>query len=196
MQQVARSLLEDAPAARAAAAAPPRRFDLAAAGGAPARDPAALLALLRGREEAALGALARAIAGAGGGKGAKEAAFDDNLDRVVALGWAYTERMCLQNMAGEAKRAGGGDPASGRALGALAALYGASCAERAGGALLAAGLIGPADADALRGAVNGLCRALATGGAAAPALKLVDAFGVPEHLLGAPIAGNWRTIGA
>jgi hypothetical protein len=30
---------------------------------------------------------------------------------------------------------------------------------------------------------------------AAPALKLCGAFAIPEHLLSAPIAKNWREIG-
>jgi hypothetical protein len=29
---------------------------------------------------------------------------------------------------------------------------------------------------------------------AAPALKLCEAFAIPEHLLAAPIAKNWREI--
>lgn len=203
MQQVARALLEDpkAVAAAAAAAAPARRFGLAAAGGAAAADPAALLALLKAREGALLAGLAGALAAAaaGGAKGAREAAFDDNLDRVVQLGWAYTERMCLQNMLVEAGRAaaksGGDGAAAAPALRALAALFGASRAERAAAPLLAAGLVGPADAEALRLAVNRACRALCRG--APPAcLKLCDAFGIPDHLLQAPIAFDWRSMGA
>jgi acyl-CoA oxidase len=198
MQQVARSLLEDGAAVRAAAsaAAAPRRFDLAAGGGAAARDPETLLALLRAREDGLLAGLAGALAAAGPGK-AKEAAFEEELDRVVDLGWAYTERMCLQNMLAEAPRAArnAGAPAA-RALRALAALFGASRAERGAAGLLARGAIGGADAEALRGAVNSMCRALGGGGARAPALALCDAFGIPDHLIQAPIAFNWRAMGA
>lgn len=194
MQQVVRSLLEDAAAVRAAAAsaASPRRVDLAAAGGAPASDPAVLLALLRAREAALLAAIAGALGAAGGGK-AREAAFEDNLDLVVELGWAYTERMCLQNMLSEARRA---DDGSAKALRALAALYGASRAERAAARLLAAGAATGADVEALRGAVNGMCRALGGGGARAQALVLCEAFEIPDHLLQAPAAFNWRAMGS
>jgi acyl-CoA oxidase len=195
MQQVTRSLLEDAAAVRAAVASTsaPRRFDLAAGGGAPAADPATLLALLKAREERLLAGIASALGAAGG---AKEAAFESQLDRVVELGWAYTERMCLQNMLGEAARAARTDAAIGGALRTLATLYGASRAERGAAGLLAAGAIGGADAEALRAAVNGLCRRLGGGGGAAPALVLCDGFGIPDHLLAAPIAFNWRAMGA
>ncbi|GBF88240.1 hypothetical protein Rsub_00952 [Raphidocelis subcapitata] len=195
MQSVARSLLEDTAAVRAAAAAAaaPKRFDLAASGGAPASDPATLLALLRAREERLIAGAAAAAAGAAGGK--KEAALDDQQDRIVELGWAYTERMCLQNMLAEAARASAADEATGRALRTLAALYGASRAERAAAPLLASGAICGAGAEALRGAVNAACRALGGGGARAPALVLCEAFGIPDHLLRAPIAFNWRDIG-
>jgi acyl-CoA oxidase len=199
MEQVARSLLEDASAVRAAAAsaASPRRFDLTASGGSAAADPSNLLQLLRAREDGILASLAAAMAGAvGGAGGSKEAAFEQNLDLVVDLGWAYTDRMCLQNMISEANKASKADAKSGAALRALAALYGASRAERGAAQLLARGAIGGRDAEALRGAVNSLCRSLGGGGKAAPALALCDAFGVPDHLLQAPIAFEWRTVGA
>jgi hypothetical protein len=45
--------------------------------------------------------MAAAAAAAGSGKGAAEraaaAAFDAQLDVAVALGWAWTERFCLEN---------------------------------------------------------------------------------------------------
>ena len=40
----------------------------------------------------------------------------------------------------------------------------------------------------LRAAHNGACAALCSGGEQAPALKLADGFGIPEHLIAAPIA--------
>lgn len=61
--------------------------------------------------------------------------------------------------------------------------------------LLQVGLLNGADAAALRLAVNKACRQLGRGGCAAPALKLCDAFAIPEHLLAAPIAQNWREMG-
>jgi hypothetical protein len=57
------------------------------------------------------------------------------------------------------------------------------------------GLLNGTDAAALRLAVNKACRQLGSGGLAAPALKLCEAFAIPEHLLAAPIAKNWREIG-
>lgn len=67
--------------------------------------------------------------------------------------------------------------------------------ERAAPFLLAAGALTGGDMAALRAQINELCRAFAADGARA-ALALCDGFGVPEHLIGAPIASNWRTIGA
>jgi hypothetical protein len=60
---------------------------------------------------------------------------------------------------------------------------------------LQVGLLNGADAAALRLSVNRACRQLGSGGLAAPALELCKAFAIPEHLLAAPIAKNWREIG-
>jgi hypothetical protein len=60
---------------------------------------------------------------------------------------------------------------------------------------LQVGLLNGADAAALRLSVNRACRQLGSGGKAAPALKLCEAFAIPEHLLAAPIAKNWHEIG-
>ena len=79
---------------------------------------------------------------------------------------------------------------------ALATLYGLVRVERAAAFLLAAGALSGADLAAVRTQVNELCGAFAADGGRA-ALELCAGFGVPEHLLGgAPIASNWRTIGA
>lgn len=59
---------------------------------------------------------------------------------------------------------------------------------------LEAGLLNGADAAALRASINIACKQLGSNGAA-PALKLCEAFGIPDHLLAAPIAFNWRAMG-
>jgi hypothetical protein len=41
--------------------------------------------------------------------------------------------------------------------------------------------------------VNALCRRLGANGAAL-ALQLCDSFGIPDHLLQAPIATDWKAI--
>lgn len=88
------------------------------------------------------------------------------------------------------------------ALRAAALVFGARSAERALDHHLANGAVaagqGGGGAAALRAAVNAQVRELAGGGAAgsAPILALVNGFGIPDHLLAAPIAFDWRQIGA
>jgi acyl-CoA oxidase len=76
-------------------------------------------------------------------------------------------------------------------LSAMTALYGATRVERHAAGLMRVGLINAADLDAVRAAVNGACRQLGSSGAV-PALRLCQAFAIPDHLLAAPIAFNWR----
>jgi len=235
MQQVARALLEGgtkgeaaaaAEAALAAAAGRPVPLGGAGSGGVGAAE---VLALARRREASLVSTLARA----------GPAAFDDNLDLVVQLGWAHVDRFLLENLmsaagalpaacAGAARLPGGCGPVATRAARATAAayatpapeplrpallaaalLFGATRAERAldhhlaagsvaAGGVAAGGAGGGGGAAALRAAVNGQLRELGGGGGAgvAPALALVNGFGVPDHLLAAPIAFDWRQIGA
>ncbi len=57
--------------------------------------------------------------------------------------------------------------------------------------MLAAG----SHAAALRLQINGLCSQLAAD-AGKLAIKLCEGFGIPDHLLQAPIAFNWQQIGS
>jgi acyl-CoA oxidase len=92
------------------------------------------------------------------------------------------------------------------ALRAAALVFGASRAEGALAHHLASGAVAaPAGAArgggaaALRAALNAQLRELGGGNGSvglAPALALVDGFGIPDHLLAAPIAYDWRKIGA
>jgi acyl-CoA oxidase len=86
-------------------------------------------------------------------------------------------------------------PAAAKAgLLAMAQLFGATRVERSLASYLAAGVLNGADAAALRAAVNKACRQLG-GNGGRPALVLCEAFGIPDHLLAAPIAFNWRRMG-
>lgn len=96
MSQVAKALLDSAP--RGAAPQPPRPH-------ADAWAPEPVLALLRFREDALTAEVAAAIgaavkAAAPRGKAAAAAAgtdaFEDNLDRVLALGWAHVDRIAFE----------------------------------------------------------------------------------------------------
>lgn len=197
-QQVVRALLDDKSAASVAAPGPNQRVALA---GAKSISPQQLLTLLSLHESWLLskirGAMTAAAASSGGGAdrqaaaAAATAAFEDNLDYVVQLGWAHTERWCLGVMLQEVAAA----PAAAKpGLAAMAQLFGATRVERHLAHYLEAGVLTGADAAALRGSVNRACKQLG-GGGAAPALALCQAFGIPDHLLAAPIAFNWRTIG-
>lgn len=194
--QVTRALLDDKSVA-AAAPGPQQRVALA---GSKSISPQQLLTLL-GLHEAALlskirGAMSAAAAGAAGGgprgvAAAAAAAFEDNLDLVVQLGWAHTEKWCMGVLLQEAAAAPAGAKPG---LAAMAQLFGATRVERNLASYLAAGVLNGADAAALRAAVNRACRQLG-GNGAKPALVLCKGFGVPDHLLAAPIAFNWRTMG-
>lgn len=180
----------------AAAPGPHQRVPLA---GAKSISPQQLLSLLSLHETILLskirGAMSAAAAAAGGapaaGAAAAAAAFEDNLDYVVQLGWAHTEKWCMGVMLQEVQAAPAGAKAG---LAAMAQLFGATRVERNLATYLAAGVLTGADAVAVRAAVNKACRQLGSNGAQ-PALVLCDAFGIPDHLLAAPIAFNWRTMG-
>jgi acyl-CoA oxidase len=149
-------------------------------------------ALLLSKIRAAMAAAAAAAAGGqAAAAAAAAAAFEDNLDYVVQLGWAHTEKWCMGVMLQEAQAA---PPAARAGLAAMAQLFGATRVERHLASYLAAGVLTGADAAALRASVNRACRQLGGDGAAS-ALVLCKAFDIPDHLLAAPIAFNWRTMG-
>ena len=158
-------------------------------------DPAWLLALARWREDALATELAAALAAAGPGRGGAAAAWDSRLDRAVELGRARAD---VETIAALLAAASACPPDARPAMAALASAHGLARAERAGAVLVAAGALGPDGAAGLaqlRAAANAVYHALTAGGKASPALKLVDGWGIPDHLIGAPIAFDWRKIG-
>eukprot|EP00887_Chlorella_sp_A99_P007225 scaffold2.g7225.t1 len=184
MQQVAKPLLDAAikagPRAPALPAIKSNALCLACIG-----------KLLAYRQEMLTYAIASEMAAArAGGAGAAAEAFDANLDLVVQLGWAFVDRSTFATFAAEAERA----PAGLRpALALLARLYGLARVEAGLACYLGAGALpGAGGAAAVRSQVNELCRALGADGGAL-ALALCDGFGLPEHVLQAPVAvGDWR----
>jgi len=160
-----------------------------------AADPVWLLALARWREEALAAELAGALAAAGANPKAAAAAWDARLDAAVELGWARADGETIGALV-DASIAG--PPDARPALRALAAAHGCARAERAAAVLVAAGALGAdgrAGLAALRAAANGVYTSLTAGGKASPALKLVAGWGIPDHLILAPIAFDWRKIG-
>lgn len=197
MQQVAKTLIADATrggkAAPAPAPPPPPPGDLA--------DPAYLLTLARFREACLVAKLAAATAAAAAGAGgvgaaaasAAAAAYDANMDVAVDIGCARADVESISSLMAAADAA---PPAAKRYMRLAAAAHGAARAEAAAAFHLAAGsLRGAAGADALRAAANGIYAQLCVDGGA-PAIALADALGVPDHLLAAPAAFDWRAIGA
>jgi acyl-CoA oxidase len=191
MQQAARPLVDAAAKRGGAALAPPPPPAVNAL----ALGPGCARKLLEWRRDALTAEIAAAAAAAGarGGAAAAAAAVDAALDRVVLLGWASVDAATHADFLEEAR---GAPPPLRPALERLALLYGLSRVEAGLPDLLAGGALPGAAAAPLRAAVNALCAELAERGGAA-ALALCDGFGVPDHLLQAPIAleGGWRRIG-
>eukprot|EP00775_Hariotina_reticulata_P009656 gene9656-9816_t len=189
MQQVARALLDDksTPAALVGAT---QRVPLA---NSPSICSQQLLSVLKLYESSLIATVRDAFRSAGSAAAAQQA-FDDNLDLVLELGWVHIERLCLGYMLQEAEAAGAGGAAGAQAgLSAMTALFGATRIERHAAGLMRVGLLNGADMESVRAAINSACRQLGSNGAGA-ALRLCQAFAIPDHLLAAPIAFNWRGI--
>ena len=134
--------------------------------------------------------LRRAMASKGSPGDAKAAAFafNENLDRVTLLGWAWVDVATTSALREEAARA----PAEiAPLLTTLATLHALCRIEEASAELALAGALSPRGASTLRGRINDLCRRLGDKQGLA-ARTLVDGLGCPSHLMWAPIANDWR----
>jgi acyl-CoA oxidase len=144
------------------------------------RDPDFQLGVLRYREERLLGSAARRLkyrieAGADG-----FAALIECQDHLLALARAHVERRTLEEFARGTDNA---DPGLRPVLHRLRELFAFSVMEREEGWLLTHGVFEGAKAKAVRALVNQGCRELRP-----HAVALVNAFGIPDEILGAPIA--------
>ena len=196
MQQIAKTLVGDATrggkAAPAPAPPPPPPGDFT--------DPTYLLTVARFREACLVAKLAgatvtTATAAGGGAKGASAAAaaYDAGMDIAVDIGCARADIESISSLMAAADAA---PPAARRHMKLAAAAHAAARTEASAAFHLAAGsLRGAAGAEALRTAANSIYAELCVNGGA-PALALADALGVPDHLLAAPAAFDWRAIGA
>ncbi|KAJ9513081.1 hypothetical protein QJQ45_029422 [Haematococcus lacustris] len=140
-----------------------------------------------------MAAASKGVSSRAAAENAAAAAFDNNLDVTVQLGWAWTERFCLDNFVKAASQAQPADLQP--VLSLLASLYGMTRVERDAAFFLAAGVINGQDRASLRQRVHLVFDELVAGNGKL-ALSLVNAFGIPDHLLQAPIAFDWRLIGA
>eukprot|EP00878_Enallax_costatus_P012127 GHUV01012661.1.p1 GENE.GHUV01012661.1~~GHUV01012661.1.p1 ORF type:complete len:588 (+),score=146.06 GHUV01012661.1:142-1905(+) len=130
MQQVARALLDDRATSRLNSVGPFDRVALAASSFITNQQLHKLLALHEQHLVVTIrDAMQSAASGASGrnAAAAAQAAFDDNLDLVVELGWAHVEKLCMGYMIDEARAAPAG---AGAGIGALAQLFAATRIEK------------------------------------------------------------------
>jgi acyl-CoA oxidase len=145
------------------------------------RDPEFHLDAFRYRERRLLGSLARRL------KHRLDQGVDsffalvDVQDHVMAAGNAYAERVVMEEFASGVDRCE--EPAVRMALAKLSALFALSRIETDRGWFLEAGYLSTAKSHAIREQVNVLCAEIRP-----DAVGLADGFGIPDQLLGAPIA--------
>ena len=114
-------------------------------------------------------------------KGVPFMKWNQSLDLVVQLGLAHTERLVFQSFASKATQ-----PDAPRILRVLAALYGVSIVLDDMALLSAHNYFSARKIRALYDERLRLCGVLRP-----HALQLVEAFGIDESLMDAPIAGDW-----
>ena len=129
---------------------------------------------------------------------AARSSYDGVMDTAVALGWASVDGSSYDIFRQEVQRSA---PAAWRTpLERLCLLYGLHAVESHLTTYLEHGALRPQAASQLRLKINSLCGYFAADGASV-ALGLCDGFGIPDHLLQAPIAfsegagGGWHDIG-
>ncbi|KAK9826635.1 hypothetical protein WJX74_007195 [Apatococcus lobatus] len=193
MQQVAKALLESAAKSKSKPQQP-------ALGPGQALTPASIQQLLQFRQDALVAQIggemqqASQAAASTGGKAAAAAAnsaFDANLDLVVALGWAHMEARSHQIFQDEVAQA----PQQLQApLRSLALLFGLSRVERNAAFYLSQNALSRPHFQAVRLFVNETLSRLSSNGGET-LLRLCAGFGIPDHLIQAPIAFDWRCIG-
>jgi acyl-CoA oxidase len=106
------------------------------------------------------------------------------------LGWAHVEHMCMQSLISKAKIANG--PLK-QTLLEVATLYGTSIVEKHAAFFLMNGILDRNGVVLVSGCIDGICSKWGSNGAR-PALSLCDAFRIPDHLIRAPIAFDWRQM--
>ena len=126
------------------------------------------------------------IAGAGG----DEAAVNQNLDIVIEVGFAAMECFalrCFSTAVNSVSAKNVREP-----LDALLQLYALSKLEKASRFFLEYGAMKANEVAALRKDINGICNDLNKTKMTA---LLVDGFGIPDFIIRAPIARDWRKLG-
>lgn len=136
------------------------------------------------REGRRLSVLMQAMARAKGGEAVFEAWMLQQSDAVQACAQSYAERETLAASVRAAEQA----PSSLRAiLSQLTLLYALTQLQSDMAWLLVDGLVSPAFAREVPDTIRGLCQDIAP-----QSQSLVDAFGIPDKLVAAPIAVDWE----
>ena len=104
-------------------------------------------------------------------------------DLVQAAAQAYGERMVLEQTLAAIEKV---DDSLQPVLKPLASLFAISCIEDDLGWIVSEGLLSPAKGVKVGEIARKLCKDIAPN-----ALALTEAFGIPEHMLFSPIAGDW-----
>ncbi|GAX74251.1 hypothetical protein CEUSTIGMA_g1700.t1 [Chlamydomonas eustigma] len=130
------------------------------------------------------------------GRAAAEQAANDvveaELDTVVAMGWAHIQRFCLDNLQQTISKA---EEKLVAPLRMLATLFGIKCILRSSAFFLGAGVLSQSDCLLLRSSLHGIYATLSADGGRLAHL-LCEGFGIPEPLITAPIAKDWKLMGA
>ncbi len=191
MQQVAKPLVEAALAAQMVSAPAAPRINPLDLG------PGCVGLLLKWKvqsitAEVAVAVAAAARSGGGNAKAAAAAAMEASMDRLVALGWAAVDSSSYDTFIDEIKNA----PFAWRnSLSQLALLYGLSRVEKGLSDYLVGGALPATAVGLLRLKINSICSDIVGNDGAKRAVAFCDAWGIPDHLLAAPIAlKDWRGI--
>ena len=145
------------------------------------RDPEFHEAALRYREERLLGSLARRLKALIDDGATSFEAVNGTQDHMVKLAMAHVEHTILKSFRDGA--AGVPDSETAEILSNLATLYAVETIDADKSWYLESGYMDASKTRAIRGLVNQLCREIRS-----QAVWLVDGFGIPEGVLGAPAA--------
>lgn len=124
-----------------------------------------------------------------GGKSLFEVWMLEESDLVQAAALAYTERMVLDQISATVERQGEGDGMK-DTLGKVRSLYALDVLERDMAFFLQQRILDPDQSLQITEVARALCSS-GPDGLADDALTLVDSFGIPPHLVQAPIADDW-----
>jgi acyl-CoA oxidase len=148
-----------------------------------------LVTLFRAREKRLLGQLANKLAKS---KKAGDKLFNtwmfEESDLVQAAAKAYGERMVLEKSIEAIDKM---DDSLQPLMKRLCKLYSLNCVEKDLGWMLSEGLLSPSKGTEVSEITRRLCKEVAP-----DALALTQAFGIEEHMLFSPIAGDWVAYNA